>query len=78
MDKQRFTSRLVDRTQPLYCDSVYEYFIQASSRKYKEQDSIVLVKDILIGGYSIIFLAWPYTVEDRTTMMDTAFAVRQS
>ena len=48
------------------------------SREFQEQDTIVKVNDVAIGGKAVVVVAGPCSVENEKQIMETARAVKKS
>ncbi len=65
------TDKSVDRVYPV--TKPYKL----ASRENREKDTIVKVKDVIIGGNNFTIIAGPCSVENREQMMETAKGVKQ-
>jgi len=49
-----------------------------AGREFKNEDSVITVKDVEIGGDTLVIIAGPCSVENRNQMLETAQAVKEA
>lgn len=49
-----------------------------ASREFKEEDTVIKIKDVEVGGDSLVIIAGPCSVESRSQLLETASAVKEA